>query len=81
MVKQQLAHPEQVATAVRLAIELALDAPKKNFTRLVDLTDAQIELLRLVALGLSNQAIATELTLTPETVKKSITRLAKRFGR
>jgi DNA-binding NarL/FixJ family response regulator len=80
LVKQQLAHPEQVAAAVRLAVGLALDPPKKKLTKLVDLTDAQIELLRLVALGLSNQAIAAELTLTPETVKKSITRLAKRLG-
>jgi len=79
LVKQQVANPQQVAAAARLSRETALNPPKKiDQKNRVSLTDSQIELLRLVATGLSNQAIAETLHLTPETVKKAITRLAKR---
>jgi DNA-binding NarL/FixJ family response regulator len=79
LVKQQVVNPEQVATAVRLSRETALDPPSNdNLRKRMSLTDSQIELLRLVATGLSNQAIAETMNLTPETVKKAITRLAKR---
>ena len=81
LVKQQIANPEQVASAAKLSKQMAVSPPKKSlFKKRVNLTDAQIELLRLVAAGLSNQAIAEALVLTPDTVKKSITRLAKRVG-
>lgn len=81
LVKQQVANPEQVATAAKLSLETAIKPPKKSaIKRGMNLSDSQIELLRLVAAGLSNQAIAEALTLTPETVKKAITRLAKRVG-
>jgi DNA-binding NarL/FixJ family response regulator len=80
MVKQQIATPDQVATAAKLSRESALNPPKKATARKgVSLTNSQVELLRLVAIGLSNQAIAEVLTLTPDTVKKAITRLAKRL--
>jgi DNA-binding NarL/FixJ family response regulator len=80
MVKQQIATPGQVAIAAKLSRESALKPPKKaNSRKGVSLTNSQIELLRLVAIGLSNHAIAEVLTLTPDTVKKAITRLAKRL--
>lgn len=81
LVKQQVANPAQVATAAKLSLQTAIKPPKKSATkRGMNLSDSQIELLRLVAAGLSNQAIAEALSLTPETVKKAITRLAKRVG-
>lgn len=80
LVKHQLADPEQVAVAARRSIEtVAAPGTKSVSKKAVNLTDSQIELLRLVALGFSNQAIAESLSLTPESVKKSITRLAKRL--
>jgi DNA-binding NarL/FixJ family response regulator len=81
LVKQQVANPEQVAMAAKLSLETATNPPKKDtFKKGVSLSNSQIELLRLVALGLTNQAIADNLSLTPDTVKKGITRLAKRVG-
>ncbi len=81
LVKQQVANPEQVATAAKLSLETAINPPKKDgLTKGVSLTNSQIELLRLVAIGLNNQAIAETLSLTTDAVKKAITRLAKRVG-
>jgi DNA-binding NarL/FixJ family response regulator len=81
LVKQQIVNPEQVAAAAKLSKQMAINPPKKSLlNKRVNLTDSQIELLRLVATGLSNQAIAEALVITPDTVKKSITRLAKRLG-
>jgi DNA-binding NarL/FixJ family response regulator len=48
--------------------------------RRVNLTDQQVELLRLIAAGLSNSALAQALTVTPKAVEKSITRLADRMS-
>jgi len=81
LVKQQIENPEQVAVAARLSVDLALDPPREPAPRKkIDLTDAQVELLRLVALGLSNTAIAEQVFQTPDSVKKSISRLAKKLG-
>lgn len=81
LVKQQITNPEQVAIAAKMSRDAAINPTKKKiFKTGVGLTNQQIELLRLVAAGLSNQAIAEALSLTPESVKKSITRLAKRVG-
>ena len=81
LVKQQITNPEQVAVAAKMSRDAAINPTKKKiFKTGVSLTNQQIELLRLVAAGLSNQAIAEALSLTPESVKKSITRLAKRVG-
>jgi DNA-binding NarL/FixJ family response regulator len=46
----------------------------------VSLTDQQIELLRLIAAGLSNYALAEALEITPKAVEKAVTRLADRMG-
>jgi DNA-binding NarL/FixJ family response regulator len=81
MVKQRIESPEQVAVAARLSVELAVNPPRSQAsTKNIDLTDAQVELLRLVALGLSNTAIAEQIFQTPDSVKKSISRLAKKWG-
>jgi DNA-binding NarL/FixJ family response regulator len=81
LVKQQIENPEQVAVAARLSVDLALNPPREPLSRKrIDLTDPQVELLRLVALGLSNTAIAEQLFQTPDSVKKSISRLAKKLG-
>ena len=44
-----------------------------------DLTDGQLELLRLVASGLSNDEIARRLWLTEPSVRRSITRLLRKL--
>jgi DNA-binding NarL/FixJ family response regulator len=81
LVKQQLQSPEQVAVAAREAVAGVYSKKKGSSTRRrVNLTDQQVELLRLVATGLSNSALAETLTVTPKAVEKSITRLADRMG-
>ena len=81
MVKQHIESPEQVAVAARLSGEFAINPPRAQAsTKNIGLTDSQIELLRLVALGLSNTAIAEQVFQTPDSVKKSISRFAKKLG-
>ena len=46
----------------------------------VDLTDQQLELMRLVASGLSNDEIARRLWLTEPSVRRSITRVLRKLG-
>lgn len=45
----------------------------------VDLTDQQLELMRLVASGLSNEEIARRLWLTEPSVRRSITRILRKL--
>ena len=81
LVKQQLRSPEQVALAAREAQTRAMGRkPPSGPAQRVSLSDSQIELLRLIAFGLSNLAIAERLSVTPKAVEKSITRLADRVG-
>jgi two-component system nitrate/nitrite response regulator NarL len=80
MVKQKLDDATEVVDAVTLSIQLigrpnALPAIKPR----VSLTDAQIDILRLLASGLSNQAIAAKLSLTLSAIEKAINRLAKKL--
>jgi DNA-binding NarL/FixJ family response regulator len=81
LVKHHLENPKQVAEAARQAHRLATSfgtkvVPHHN----VDLTDSQVELLRLVAMGLSNTAISEALVVTPAAVEKAVTRLATKLG-
>lgn len=81
LVKQHLDNTKQVALAAREAHVLALSlGTKESPQRGLDLTDSQIELLRLVAMGLSNNAISEELVVTPAAVEKALTRLATKLG-
>lgn len=81
LVKQQLSSPAQVAEAAREAVSrAAMGARSSQRMRRVSLSDSQVELLRLVAAGLSNQAIADSLHLTTKSVEKALTRLADRLN-
>lgn len=80
LVKQKLEDTKEVADAVARAKALitvgqSLDRPTPRVT----LTDAQIDILRMVASGLNNQAIATSLSMTLAGVEKAIHRLVKKF--
>jgi two-component system nitrate/nitrite response regulator NarL len=80
MVKHKLDDTTDVVEAVHTATALiASPGPKTPVKPRVSLTDAQVEILRLVASGLSNQAVAARLSLTVSAVEKSINRLAKKL--
>jgi two-component system, NarL family, nitrate/nitrite response regulator NarL len=80
MVKHKLDDTTDVVDAVHLATQLiAGPGPKTAVKPRVSLTDAQVEILRLLASGLSNQAIAARSSLTVSAVEKAINRLAKKL--
>jgi DNA-binding NarL/FixJ family response regulator len=81
LVKQRIREIDELEAAVRLARDYATGAQKavRIASRPV-LTESQAGLLRLLAQGLSNQAIAEELSVSDDSVAKSINRLAKRLG-
>jgi DNA-binding NarL/FixJ family response regulator len=64
------------------AIESAFDHPRQDVVsgRSADLTDTQVEILRLVAIGLSNSEIARIRVVEEKTVEQAIRRTAKRLG-
>lgn len=81
LVKQKIQSPDQVASAAREAVIRATGQSRRvTPQRGVALTDRQIELLRLVAAGLSNSALAEALTMTPKAVEKAVSRLAGRMA-
>jgi DNA-binding NarL/FixJ family response regulator len=78
LIKQQVSETAEILDAVTLSIDRANKAEKGQLPR-VNLTPAQIAVLRLVAQGLTNQAIATELSVAEESVSKTINRMIKRL--
>jgi DNA-binding NarL/FixJ family response regulator len=80
MVKHKLDDTTDVVEAVRLAVRLIRTSGEKDPVKpRVSLTDSQVDILRLVASGLSNQAIAARLSLTVSAVEKAINRLARKL--
>ncbi|MFM1953105.1 MAG: hypothetical protein RL187_314 [Actinomycetota bacterium] len=79
LVKQQVSSTLELAQAISSSLERARLAEKGDIPQ-IDLTSSQIAVLRLVAKGLSNQAIARELSVTEESVSKTINRMLKRLN-
>jgi DNA-binding NarL/FixJ family response regulator len=80
LVKQRIDSADDLVNAVSLAQQYATGSANQPIPERFFLTRAQAALLRLVAQGLSNQAIAVELSLTEDSVAKSVNRLAKRLS-
>ena len=78
LIKQQVADTADILDAVALSIVRADKAEKGHLPR-VNLTPSQIAVLRLVAQGFANQAIARELSVSEESVSKTINRMIKRL--
>lgn len=64
------------------AIESAAQHPRSEIASAAgtDLTDTQVEMLRLVAIGLSNAEIARVRVVEEKTVEQAVRRTAKRLG-
>lgn len=77
VVKQSLSNIEILKEAVIGSVALGT---KTQGGLLVDLTDAQIETLRLLSYGLSNSEIARVRVVTEKSVEQTISRTAKRLG-
>jgi two-component system, NarL family, nitrate/nitrite response regulator NarL len=79
LIKQSIDGPTAIVDAVHASVDEAPQAVDGDLPR-VDLTPAQLAVLRLVAGGLSNQAIAQHLSVTEESVSKTVNRILKRLG-
>ncbi len=66
------------ATTLDLALRAAIDFDDSPLSA-IDLSETQIEVMRLVASGLSNDEIAQRMWLTESGVKRAITRLLRRL--
>jgi DNA-binding NarL/FixJ family response regulator len=72
-----------VATAqgrVVLDPELVAQSQPRAGTDVAELTAAQLQVLRLVADGLSNQAVAERLKISPRSVESHLLAIYRRFG-
>ena len=79
LIKQQVASTSELADAIVSSIDKAAKAERGELPA-INLTSGQISVLRLVAKGLSNTAIAQELSVTEDSVSKTINRMLKRLG-
>lgn len=75
--KQDMSDVEVLQKAIRSSVQ-GSGAPS-SYSR-IGLTDNQLELMRLVASGLSNDEIARRLWLEESSVRRSITRLLRKLG-
>jgi DNA-binding NarL/FixJ family response regulator len=79
LIKQQVESTAQLAEAITVSIDKATKAEVGELPS-INLTSGQIAVLRLVAKGLSNHAIAEELSVTEDSISKTINRMLKRLG-
>jgi DNA-binding NarL/FixJ family response regulator len=68
-------------TITRKLIEDYLSRPRPNEqSKLAELTDRELEVLRLLATGLSNRELAQQLFLSEATVKTHVNRVLTKLG-
>lgn len=83
LVKSTVTSPQVLEDAIDLAFE-NMNSGKKKIAKqefeLGDLSDKQVEMMRMVATGLSNAEIAKRLWMTEPAVEKAITRLSKKMN-
>jgi DNA-binding NarL/FixJ family response regulator len=83
VVKSSVTSPQVLGDAIDQALE-NVNLDKKKITKqsfeLGDLSDKQVEMMRMVASGLSNAEIAKRLWMTEAAVEKAITRLSKKMN-
>lgn len=82
LIKQRVADVELLHNALFDSIESALTSQTRKdvSTPSLDLPSAQLETLRLVALGYPNDRIARERGITEKSVEQSISRLVQHFN-
>jgi len=83
LTKQELGDPSLLGEALVRAVSVDAPATQPVNTAAIlapDLTDSQIELMRLVAAGYSNAEIARQLWITEAGVNRAVTRLVKQLN-
>jgi two-component system nitrate/nitrite response regulator NarL len=84
VVKKTVSDPEILNRAIRMALEPATHTAASDFAAggsrsLESLSDAQVEIMRLVAAGYSNAEIARRRSLSEPAVGKAVARLIKQL--
>jgi len=79
LIKQQVISTDALSAAIRTSIDRA-HAEKAGVLPRINLTDSQIIVLRLLAQGLSNQAISVKLSIAENSVSKTINRMLRRMS-
>jgi DNA-binding NarL/FixJ family response regulator len=85
VVKSEITKIQDLSSAMNQAISLANSDKDKSDTQrrnssITRLTDGQVELLRMMALGLSNAEIAKRKFVTEKSVELSVSRLVRALG-
>ena len=84
VVKKDVSDPEVLARAIRLALSptvhtFATRIATQRDETLDALSDAQVEIMRLIAAGYGNAEIARRMQLTEDGVNKAVTRLIRQL--
>lgn len=79
LTKQDLGDPQVLAAALTRALS-ADDVSAPTPSRQPNLTESQIETMRLIAAGCSNAEIARRMWITEAGVNRAVTRLVKQLG-
>jgi HD-GYP domain-containing protein (c-di-GMP phosphodiesterase class II) len=69
------------ADAAEAVLEAAGHAPDRRRAHPCDLTDREVEVLRLLARGLTNKQIAAQLVVSPRTVQHHVAHIYPKIGR
>lgn len=84
LVKQAISEPREIDRAIRMAREPRTHTPasgSRDFTSAVrGLGDGQVEIMRLVAAGLTNAEIGRRRHMSEHAVGKAVARLVKQLG-
>ena len=76
---EQVIEGDSVAHVFSQLSEINISDTAKNLPRLINISERQIEVLRALAAGMSNQNIATTLNISEHTVKSHLSKLFKEF--
>ena len=79
VVKQQLVRVDDLVASMHLAVSYVTGQVEPPESKKFPLTRSQAQVLRLVAQGLTNQAMAKELVMSVDSVQTAIKRLARHF--
>jgi DNA-binding NarL/FixJ family response regulator len=78
---QAIAYAQSLPTADQVVETPQPQVPfSRDKTRTDELTEREVEVLRLIALGKSNQQIASELVLSLRTVERHISNIYQKIG-
>ena len=80
LVKQDISNPREIENKVLASSQNPVGIDSVKVPNKFELSDTQIETLRLVAQGLSNLEIAKQRFVTEKSVELTISRVAKKLG-